>query len=54
MFVHYFSQFRVLLGELLEARRIGDNISGGKLLGHLFVTIAKLIEFFGEREDGHG
>ena len=48
-----FFEFGVLLGELLEARGIGDDFGRGEFLGHLLVADVELVELFGERENGH-
>ncbi len=46
-------EFSVLLGDFLEARRIGDKLLRGELLGQLIVARAELVQFFRECENGH-
>jgi hypothetical protein len=48
-----FGELSVLLGDLLEPRRVGDELLRGELIGQLIVTSAKLIEFLRESDNGH-
>ncbi len=41
-----FRELGVLLGDLLETRRIGDKLLSGELVGQLVVSGAELVEFF--------
>jgi len=54
MLADNFLELGVLLGELLEAGGIADDLRGRELAGHLLETRVELIEFFGKGENGHG
>ena len=43
----------VLLGDFLEARRVGDQLLRRELLGQLVVAGAKLVQFFRKCKNGH-
>jgi hypothetical protein len=47
-------ELRVLLGELLEARGVGDDFGRGELLSHFLVAGIELVELFGQGENSHG
>src|SRR5215471_7850196 len=40
-----FFELGVLLGELLEARGVADDLGRGELAGHFLITSVELIEF---------
>src|SRR5260370_21667461 len=53
MLVDNVFELRMLLGELLEARRIAYYLGSGEFLSHFLITDIELVEFFGERKAGH-